>query len=91
MPTKHIIIPLSKCPLCGYEMDCVTCVDTPDQAPRPGDLTICIKCGEVLVFTEELGLRIPTKEEYERYGNDDRIVAAQRIVRGFAGRPDHLK
>lgn len=91
MSVKHNMVPLSKCPLCGYEMDCATCVDIPEHTPRPEDVTICIKCGEVLVFTEGLGLRIPTKEEYERYGTDERITAAQIVVRGFAGRPDHLK
>jgi hypothetical protein len=38
-----------------------------------------------------MGLRLPTEEEYQEYGTDQRIVAAQVIVRGFARKPDRLK
>jgi hypothetical protein len=72
-------------------MDCATCVEKPEHEPRPGDATICIKCGEFLMFGKGLALRLPTEKEYQKYGTDQRIVAAQIIVRGFAGRPDHLK
>jgi hypothetical protein len=87
----HTKVPLSKCPVCKYEMDCATCVEKEDWVPKAGDGTICIKCGEFLLFTEGLGLRLPTEEEYQKYGTDPRIIAAQVVVRGFAGRPDHLK
>lgn len=43
------------------------------------------------MFGEGLILRLPTEEEYQKYGTDGRIIAAQVCVRGFAGRPDHLK
>jgi hypothetical protein len=88
---KEARLPLSECPHCHYKMDCATCVDKPEELPKPDDVTICLKCGEVLVFTENMGLRLPTLYEYEKYGTDPRIIGAQIVVRGFAGRPDHLK
>lgn len=91
MPRKETRLPLSKCPTCSYEMDCATCVENEDWVPKSGDVTICIKCGEFLVFTTGLKLRLPTKEEYQKYGTDPRIIAAQITVRGFAGKPDHLR
>jgi hypothetical protein len=51
-----------KCPFCEYDMTHVTGVDH-DQAPKPGDLTMCIRCGAWCVFTDELALRKPTTEE----------------------------
>jgi hypothetical protein len=89
--SKHTRVPLSKCPMCAYEMDCATCVENKEQLPKPNDVTLCIKCGEVLVFTEGLALRLPTEKEYQEYGTDPRIIAAQIVIRGFAGRPDYLK
>lgn len=72
-------------------MDCATGAFDSSLIPKKDDVTICIRCGELLVFTEGLGLRLPTEEEYQEYGTNPQIIAAQVIVRGFAGRPDHLK
>ena len=44
-------LPQSKCPTCGYEMDSATGT-THDEDPRPGDLTVCLNCGEMLQFND---------------------------------------
>jgi hypothetical protein len=74
-------------------MDCATCIDPgeEDARPKPGDLTICIKCGEFLIFGKGYKLRLPTRDEYRKYGNEPRIIKAQILVRGSADKSDHLK
>lgn len=42
-------------------MDAATPVfdqDNPARGPKAGDVCVCLKCGELLTFTEALGLRV---------------------------------
>lgn len=51
-------LPSHTCPVCGYTTDYATCMDNPDKArPAPGDTSVCMKCGEIFVFTETLDMR----------------------------------
>lgn len=36
-----------------------------DASPSPGDCTVCLGCQDILIFTEDLGLRRPTDQELE--------------------------
>lgn len=59
-------IPLSRCPGCGKDLHLTTCVNAPeDTRPSPGDQTVCIRCGGLLVFTANLGVRAMTVYEFE--------------------------
>lgn len=51
------------CPVCHTELDAATNVED-DQAPKPGDVTICVYCATVMEFTEG-GLRIMSQEELD--------------------------
>jgi hypothetical protein len=35
--------------------------------PKPGDMSVCIECGFVSVFTRKMRLRVPTKAEIWRF------------------------
>ena len=48
--TRHAPFP---CPACGLKMDASSDMDG-KAIPKPGDFTLCIRCGCVLVFTDEL-------------------------------------
>jgi len=70
------------CPHCGYTLDAHgTVPGEPDSAPSPGDATVCIGCGGVLVFTEELGLRAATDEEMRVFDRDPHIQEVQFFIR----------
>lgn len=43
----------SPCPNCGYAMDAVTAAFE-DVRPKPGDVTVCIKCAALLEFTDDM-------------------------------------
>ncbi len=57
-------LPPATCPSCGQKLDAATRFED-DLEPSPGDVTICVGCQDVLVFTEELGLRQPTEAEIQ--------------------------
>jgi hypothetical protein len=42
------------CPNCGYGLDAATAAFE-DVRPKPGDLTVCIKCAALLEFTDGMG------------------------------------
>src|ERR1035437_5604555 len=46
-------LPKSTCPVCGYEMDAATRPGNHEDKPGPGDLSLCMKCGEVGAFRED--------------------------------------
>ena len=41
------------CPSCNYQMDAATSLEG-DHTPTPGDLSVCLNCGELLIFTDAL-------------------------------------
>ena len=48
-----LIFPKTDCPRCGYEMDSMSSVTEDSRAPKAGDHTVCMKCGQLLEFTGE--------------------------------------
>ncbi len=78
-------LPPATCPSCGKKLDAAT-HPTEDVAPSPGDVTICLGCQDVLIFTEELGLRRPTEAEIQALPLDE-ISRYQRALWELKGRP----
>lgn len=79
---KTHIIPLSKCPFCGDKKLNRSTPVTNDEAPVPGDFTVCIKCGELLVFDLDLRLRKPTEDEKQRALGIPQITEHQILIAG---------
>jgi hypothetical protein len=52
----------SPCPFCGKVMDCASNIEG-KGAPEPGDVSLCIYCGGVMIFDRELVGRKPTDPE----------------------------
>lgn len=50
-------IPLSICPVCGHKMDCASEPARGGHPPKAGDLGLCLKCGEILVYGDDQKLR----------------------------------
>jgi hypothetical protein len=48
--------------------------------PKPGDMSVCIECGFVSVFTRKMRLRVPTKAETREIAGDDRIARYQQAL-----------
>ncbi len=56
-----------KCPYCGTNLNAAAGVGECDRPPQPGDITICIKCGEVYEFGENLEGVVPSQEKQIEY------------------------
>lgn len=71
------------CPWCGQLHDAATHSGSTVEVPEPGNLSLCVHCGGVAVFTGDLKLRRPTKAEQREIDNSPtvkRAVAAWRNV-----------
>jgi hypothetical protein len=64
MSGGHIItrLPTDMCPSCSERLDAASGT----ELPRPGDFSVCFECGEVLRFTDALGVVAAGAAELER-------------------------
>ena len=84
----------ARCPLCDSLIEAST--SETNETPDPGDISICYHCGCMCIYTDAMGLRLPTgaeakeilqnKEMVARLKsacvNMDRLVALARAVEG---------
>lgn len=80
---KPNLQPNSTCPTCGYVMNASSCADTDPRPPEPGDISLCLCCGELLVFDQEMLLRVPSIGEIMDFSpaNYEMIERTQRAIR----------
>jgi Zn ribbon nucleic-acid-binding protein len=74
--TDHIIKG-SECPSCKKMLDGASAIDD-DCEPSPGNVTICIYCGHIMAFADDLSFRELNDEEIRAVAGDKRILAVQR-------------
>lgn len=76
-------LPPAPCPACHEVQNAATCIDDDVARPKPNDFSVCINCGEVLLFNDDMTVRraelndlmnVPADVRYE-------IGVAQEIVR----------
>ncbi len=70
------------CPECGYVMDCATGAYEDSVTPNPHDLSLCLNCGEMLEFSDDMEMiklhpvildSLPQETQYQ-------LIKAQRII-----------
>lgn len=61
-------LPLCRCVVCGTKLDSATRPGPEEERPRPGDLSLCLKCGEIYVFNQDMTIRVPTVAELMQCG-----------------------
>jgi hypothetical protein len=78
-----IAIPESFCPMCKHRFNRSDCTTSAGALPNPGDLSVCIECGQVLVFDEHLVLVLPSLTRLMRMSPDHEhlIEKMQSLVR----------
>lgn len=86
--TDAVRVPLSPCPKCNYRLDAATLVRPGTALPKPGDFTICLRCGEVLIFGDELALRVAMANDVRAAGPE--VMAEIRRVSRAVRRLDPL-
>jgi DNA-directed RNA polymerase subunit RPC12/RpoP len=73
--TDHRIIS-SLCLRCGKELSGASGVGV-DAPPDPGDVTVCIYCGHIMAFADDLTMRPLTTAEAHAVADDERVLAVQ--------------
>lgn len=69
-------LPASCCTACKKELDRASGVGNSDK-PEPDDITICLTCGHIMAFDDDLSLRDLTEVEIYNAAGDYRIIAVQ--------------
>ena len=59
------------CLRCGALMDAASHLTDDDATPEPGDVTICLYCGMLMAFSEDLTFRELTEEEITKVPLDE--------------------
>ena len=63
MVLETLGVPETKCPKCGQVLD-ATVNMLGDEAPEPGNLSVCAHCTAYLVFNDDLTQRLMSDEEF---------------------------
>ena len=80
----------SECPTCGYRVDAATGVHC-TGGPSPGDVGLCIKCGNFNLYDDNLTLRLPTPQEFAKLKDDPDILDGQDAIRKMQAMKNNLK
>jgi hypothetical protein len=57
--------PDAVCPVCAKALTGTGPIGGSPEPPTPGTVTVCMGCGAVAVFTDDLRLRLPTPAEWQ--------------------------
>jgi hypothetical protein len=82
-------LPISFCLVCYYKMNIAKMIGVNKNAkPKPSDITVCIKCGEILMLDSEMKTVQPTiarltqlsPEGHKFLGFVQKTVRSMRLV-----------
>ena len=76
-----------RCPACQLLLNGFRAADGTALAPKPGDVTICLRCGSVLLYDDRLHVRFPTRKEMREVIADPQALAAIERASTIIGRP----
>jgi len=78
---NHTFIPEFRCLKCNYRMDCTT-EAYGNSVPKAGDISMCMMCGHLMIFKEDLTVRDLTHEENEQAKSDPNVIYADIVRAG---------
>ena len=75
----------SQCTNCGEVLTGASNTGLKDlgERPSPGDATVCLYCGHLMVFSKTLKLRNPNNAELIKFAGDRAIIHAQMICADY--------
>lgn len=71
---------LSHCPYCNHGHQLASSMSNPEARPKPGDISICVECCNVLVFNDDLTTRKPTPLELDNALKNAEVVKLRKIM-----------
>ena len=83
MKTNYGHVKVTHCPTCNIQLSAATGMLDDEWVARPKDMSVCINCGEILTFTDDLDLRLADLDDMLRYGEGNKLLLenAQRLIR----------
>jgi hypothetical protein len=69
------------CINCGAALDAATGTEAGQDAPTPGSITICLYCGHLMAFADDLSFRPLSDAEIAEVAGDKRIIEVQKARR----------
>jgi len=77
---------LQYCPSCKHELDAATSADDSPRELKKGDFSLCMYCGEILRFEENLKLKVANQDDMEELLDDsietyDQLLEYQEYFR----------
>lgn len=85
---KWLPLPPSPCAGCGAPHDASLAPDG-EYIPQPGDSSLCVYCGTVAVYGDDLRLRRPTPVELSEILSDPEVAEAIKLWQA-GWRPPHM-
>ena len=76
--SKRRRMPKIECMGCGKGLDAVSAVDS-NNRPSPGDFSMCIYCGHVMIYCDDGTLRKPTESELVDIAGDELLIEMRRV------------
>lgn len=73
-------IKIIECPYCYEQFNMAHRADpgeTGRKEPAPGDPSICLNCGKISVFDEDMNARVPNEMEMDTYVGEMYSIMAQ--------------
>jgi hypothetical protein len=73
----------TNCAACGYRMDAASVAMGEEARPAPGDFSLCLSCGHVMVFDHELEPVPMVAGELDALDPEQRadVLRAQYLIR----------
>jgi transcription initiation factor IIE alpha subunit len=77
------LTPENFCPACSERLSAATGIKE-DTVPKPGDISICVHCGEYLVFDDNLRSQSMSQEEFSSLDDEQKfqISMARFMIMG---------
>lgn len=74
-----------RCANCFSVFDGITGFNEDDRPPQPGAYTMCINCGAINIFCQDMSLRVATQAEIDKLG-PERKRQFDHIKAGLVGK-----
>ena len=75
--------PQNHCPKCGYRTDAASVARGQHHRPNAGDISVCMNCGAITIFNDDLTLREPTGKELLEASLNPDVIQAQIVRDGM--------
>ena len=79
--------PDEKCLACGHIVNRASNLTDEKRKPTAGDVSICLQCGHLMGFNDDMTLRELTSDEMYQIAGDKRILGIQKARRVIMDKP----